>query len=452
MSLDIYKIKLPAFLVLFGSLLWILSASALLVETDTYRYVCGILSLIGLAYFMRMPDRPRTDRLGWLCMAWGGYVIVRFLFIYFTTSPHDIGASDWLFAFPLFFPILGFAFALYARYMERIVAVFFASALVMLAVTVSLHIREILAGDTIRPLIMNNQIHGAVACGMLIIFSSFWLMHYLTESKANPLIARFASIATPLIILLCLIAVYGAKSKGVWLALGISLPVLALVILRYIRLKSGIIIIAGVALVLAAAIYTVRGNLVQTAGPTVSSAAAMIGEITSGQDIKGTMDGTIDSATTPVSMDERLQLWSNGWEVFSSAPIFGWGNRWLERWYHTKYSHVSYTLLHDGYLEILVRFGLFGAAVMGLILGMFIVSVRRAWQIGAIPRAAMHAYMVGLFFFSLTLLSNSNNRLAIGESLALVSSAFACWCNLQVREKTASPAREIAGGAAVPGE
>jgi hypothetical protein len=29
------------------------------------------------------------------------------------------------------------------------------------------------------------------------------------------------------------------------------------------------------------------------------------------------------------------------------------------------------------------------------------------------------------------MLSNSNNRLAIGESLALVSSAFACWCNMR---------------------
>jgi O-antigen ligase len=176
----------------------------------------------------------------------------------------------------------------------------------------------------------------------------------------------------------------------------------------------------------------VRGNLIQTAGPTVTSAALMIDEITGGHDINGVVNGTIGSTATPVSMDQRLQLWSNGWEVFSSAPIFGWGSRWLERWYHTKYAHVPYTLLHNGYLEMLVRYGLFGAVVMSIILGMLVVSVRRAWQVGVIPRAAMHAYMVGLFFFALTLLSNSNNRLAIGESFALVSSAFACWCNMRV--------------------
>ncbi|TCR91206.1 O-antigen ligase family protein [Rhizobium sp. BK376] len=432
MTFEISKTKMPLLLTLFGSLLWILAASALLVETDTYRYVCGILALIGLTYYLRMPNRPRTNRLGWLCMAWGAYVIIRYLIVYFTTSPHEVGASDWLYAFPFFFPILGFAFALYTPYMERIIAAFLGITLVMLAVTVSLHIREIFAGDTIRPLIMNNQIHGAVACGLIIIFTSFWLLHYLTDSRANPLIARFAFVASPLIFALCLIAIYGAKSKGVWLAMGITLPVLAVVMLRYVKLKSGILVIACLAVALVAAIYGVRGNLIQTAGPTVTSAALMIDEITGGHDINGVVNGTIGSTATPVSMDQRLQLWSNGWEVFSSAPIFGWGSRWLERWYHTKYADVPYTLLHNGYLEMLVRYGLFGAVVMSIILGMLVVSVRRALQVGVIPRAAMHAYMVGLFFFALTLLSNSNNRLAIGESFALVSSAFACWCNMRV--------------------
>jgi O-antigen ligase len=434
---DISKTKMPLFLTLFGSLLWILSASALLVETDTYRYVCGILILIALTYYLRMPNRPRTNMLGWLCMAWGTYVVVRFAIVYFTTSPHEIGASDWLYAFPFFFPILGVAFALYARYMEKIVAVFLALALVMLAVTVSLHIREIFAGDTIKPLIMNNQIHGAVACGLIIIFTSFWFLHYLTERRANPLIARFAFVVSPLILVLCLIAIYGAKSKGVWLAMGITLPVLAVVVLRYVKLKAGLLVIACLAVVLVAAIYVVRGNLIQTAGPTVSSATMMIDELTGGSDIDGVVNGTISATSTPFSMDERLQLWSNSWEVFSSAPVFGWGNDWLEHWYRTKYSHVPYTLLHNGYLEMLVRYGLFGAAVMSFILGALIVSVRRAWRAGAIPRAAMHAYMVGLFFFGLTLLSNSNNRLAIGESLALVSSAFACWCNMRVQGQAA---------------
>jgi hypothetical protein len=44
--------------------------------------------------------------------------------------------------------------------------------------------------------------------------------------------------------------------------------------------------------------------------------------------------------------------------------------------------------------------------------------------------AYAYAYVTVLVFFAFTLLSNSNNRLAIGESLALVSSAFGCACHL----------------------
>jgi len=181
----------------------------------------------------------------------------------------------------------------------------------------------------------------------------------------------------------------------------------------------------------------VRHNLDKTAGPTVRATASMIGSIIGSSNGADAITQAIQSGETPTAMDERLQLWSNGWELFSSAPVFGWGNEWLERWQHTRYSQVAYTLLHNGYLEILVRFGLFGAFVMAFILASFIVSVRKAYRQGLIPRAAMHTYLVCIFFFALTLLSNSNNRLAIGESLALVTSAFACWCNLRLRPATA---------------
>lgn len=452
MSHDIAKVRMPVVLVLLGSLLWILSASALLVEADTYRYVCAVLAVIGLVYYLRMPDRPPTNPLGWLCMAWGAYVAVWYLAVYFSTHPHVVGASEWLYAFPFFFPILGVTFTIYSRYMDRIIAVFFAVTLVMLAVTVSLHLKEILSGATIRPLIMNNQIHGAVACGMIVIFSSLWLLHYLTEPSADRRIARFAAIVTPLILILCAIAIYGAKSKGVWLALVFTLPLLGIVALRFLRMKAGILIVGCLAVVLLAGIYAVRSNLVQTAGPTFASASVMIDEITGGGSVAQIVSGTISSDKTPVSMDERLQLWSNGWEVFSGAPIFGRGSLWLARWETTRYAGVPYTLLHNGYLEMLVRYGLFGAVVMSAILVSFIVSVRRAGKAGLIPRAAMYAYLVGIFFFSLTLLSNSNNRLAIGESFALVSSAFACSCSMRLQQRASSQSGVANAAAVAAGE
>ncbi len=431
-----------------GSLLWLIVASPTVLESDAYRYATALLSLIALFYYMRAPVRPRTDWIGWLCMGWAFYVMVRFGITLWLTPQHDIGASDWLYAFPFFFPIMGIAFLLHEKLMEKIVAAYFAMALVMLVATQ--HFREVFAGETVRPLIMNNQIHGAVACGMIVIFTIFWLLHYLTEKSGDRRIARYAYVVSPFILALCLIAIYGAKSKGVWLALGITLPLLALIALTYLRMRAGVIAIVVLAALLVAGIYGVRHNLDKTAGPTVSAAVSMVENMADGHEVGGVVSNAISSTNTPVSMDERLQLWSNSWEVFSSAPLFGWGNRWLERWAETRYSHVQYTLLHNGYLEILVRYGLFGAAVMGFMLGVFIRAVWRARKAGVIPRAAWHAYIVCLFFFSLTLLSNSNNRLAIGESLAIASSAFACWCHMRTKGEylAARPVqRKVAEGA-----
>jgi len=416
---------------IIGGLLWLLVASPTVLESDAYRYATALLSLIALYYYMKAPIRPRTDWIGWLCMGWAVYVMARFFITFWLTPQHDIGASDWLYAFPFFFPIMGVAFLLYEELMEKIVAAYFGVVLIMLVATQ--HLREVFAGETIRPLIMNNQIHGAVACGMIVIFTLFWLLHYLTDKSSDRKIARFAYVVSPFIFALCFIAIYGAKSKGVWLALGITLPLLALVTLTYLRLKSGVIIVVAVAALLVAGIYGVRHNLDKTAGPTVSAAFTMVENVFEGHEMGGVVTNAISSTNTPVCMDARLQHWSNSREVFPAAPLYGWGNRWLEPRVGTRFSHVQYTLLHNGYLEILVRYGLFGAAVMSLMLGIFIRAVWRARKAGIIPRAAWHAYILCLFFFSLTLLSNSNNRLAIGESLAFASSAFACWCHMRLK-------------------
>ncbi len=436
------------FLKVLGGILWMLAASPLLIESDTYRYASAVLAIIALVYYLKEANRPRTNWLGWLCMGWAAYVLLRFAYIYAVTPEHELGASDWLFAFPLFFPILGIAFALYESEMEKIIAAFFVVTLVVLAVTVVLGADGIVSGIPVRPLIMKNQIHGAVACGLIFVSTTFWLLHYMTSPESDRRFARLAYICSPLILILCLIAIYGSKSKGVWLGLGITLPILAIIAIRYMKLKiAGALAITCVGILLLAGVYAVRHSLDRTAGPTLYAAVSMVEGIVGGQEIGSTVSNTIGSEATPGGMDERLQLWANGWEVFSAAPVFGWGNAWLERWHLAHYTKVTYTLLHNGYLEILVRFGLFGATVMAIILASLIVSVCKAYRANIIPRAAMHAYLVCIFFFALTLLSNSNNRLAIGESLSLVSSAFACWCNLRLRETAAARNKKVSAPA-----
>ena len=411
-------------------LAWLFAASACFVETDAYRYASAVLAIIALCHYACMPQRPATNWLGWLCMGWGVYVAARFLHFYFSTRPHETGASEWLYAFPFFFPILGIAVSMAEKQFERIVAAFFTIALVMLVGTIKFSL--IFAGETVKPLIMNNQIHGAVACGLITLSAYFWLLHQLSGGGTNVALRRYACVVAPLVIILCLIAIYGAKSKGVWLALSVTLPIAGLMSLTYLRVRTGVIVIIVAALLLCGGLYTVRHNLDKTAGPTLISTISMLQGLVEKHDVNGTILATIDAQTTPTSMDERLQLWYDAGQLISSAPFFGWGSRWVDELDTTHYPGVHYTLFHDGYLEILVRFGIFGAAVMTVILVALFRSVLQAYRAGVIPRAAFHIYAIGLFFFALTMLSNSNNRLAIGESLSLVSSAFACWCSMRV--------------------
>jgi O-antigen ligase len=313
---------------------------------------------------------------------------------------------------------------------ERIVTAFFVVALVMLVATTKFSL--IFAGETVRPLIMNNQIHGAVACGLIMLSAYFWLLHHLSDDAVKPAMRRFAGVLAPLVIILCLIAIYGAKSKGVWLALGIALPIAGLMSLTHLRLRTGILLIIAAAILLVGAMYIVRHNLNKTAGPTVTSTMSMLDNLADSRDFNGSVLGTINSPSTPNSMDQRLQLWYDAGELISSAPLFGWGSRWVDRLGATHYPNVLYTLFHNGYLEILVRYGISGAIVLSAILIALFTSVLRAYRAGIIPRAVFDLYTVGLLFFAVTMLSNSNNRLAVGESLALFSSAFACWCNMRV--------------------
>src|ERR1700754_494761 len=109
--------------------------------------------------------------------------------------------------------------------MERIVAVFHIGALAMLLLTTKF--RQVASGETVSPLIQNNQIHGAVCCGILFVTSSFWLLHYASEKRSDRTIASLAFVVAPLTIALSLFCIYGAKSKGVWLALALTLPLFA---------------------------------------------------------------------------------------------------------------------------------------------------------------------------------------------------------------------------------
>ena len=414
--------------------LWLVVMSASLIESYAYRYAGVLLVLISLVLYLRSSPRPAIDWRGWLCLAWGTYALLRFSLQFALQSDHPIGDRDLLFLMPLTFPPFGYVLFLYWSHLERLIAVYFGLAFVVLLW--GTQIDAIAAGKTVIPLIQHNQIHGAVCCGMIFIGAVFWLLYYLTEGANRRTMRLYASVLSPLICLLCLIGIYGAKSKGVWLSLLPVLPILAFLTLRILKQRLAVPLVLASVVLLTGGIYAVRDNIGQTAGATVSATLAMFKDAGTTEPIGQAVSRSIESGSTPLAMSERLQLWANAWELFSTAPIFGWGTEWLTRWPHTRYPNVGYTFMHNGYLEILIRHGIFGAAVLGAMLACFCGSVWRAVNKGIIPRHAMYAYFLILFFFSMTILSNSNNRLVSGESLSILTAAFALACELRIRMHT----------------
>jgi O-antigen ligase len=139
----------------------------------------------------------------------------------------------------------------------------------------------------------------------------------------------------------------------------------------------------------------------------------------------GAVRAAITAGTVPFSFNERLMLWMNALEIITAHPVFGAGIGWQRIWATTAYAAVPYNLMHNGYVEIAIRYGLSGIAFFVWLYATFAWWILRAWRQRLIEAAAAKTWLFSLVFFALTLLTNSNNRLAIGESFILITAAVA---------------------------
>ncbi|WP_028745826.1 O-antigen ligase family protein [Rhizobium mesoamericanum] len=418
---------------------WLAMMSVTLIESDVYRYAA--ILLMGLTFTLRKaPLRPAlADWLAIVCVAWGALALFRFLFGLIVLG--ERGASEWLYAFAIFFPAMGAALHTSWHLIKPILLVFFCSALVVLMVSTPLF--AIMAGERISPGFHHNSIHGAVGCGFIFIGAFYWAVHQWEIGSSARTKTIVLSIAV-MVIGLALFNIYGAKSKGVWLALLPAVGLMFLTTLLYLRRRTVLIAAIGGLLLLSWGVYEVRDNLAHYGAATLNS-VVMIGErLDSGTPLERVMKDAIESSETPPSLDERLQLWANGASVISAAPIFGNGNGWLTIWRTTAYASVPYTLLHNGYLEILVRYGFAGLAILALIVVSAIFRVHRASSAGVISKSTFACYLTFAVYFAFTILSNSNNRLALGESYALLFAATCFASSIRLRSRSMARRNNVA--------
>ena len=402
--------------------------SVTLIESDAYRYAAVSL-VIGFAFFAGGTEKPISrDWLAILCLVCGSAALLRFLFQLVATG--EKGASEWLYAFPLLFPLMGVALAGSWKVVRVTLASFFLIALVLMLV--STQYSQALTGERIFPLFHHNPIHGAVGCGFLAIGAFYWVS-YQYEVGTSKSTRRFVTAVGTTVVALALFNIWGSKSKGVWFALIPTFLMLVPSAFMFLRRKELIVAMVTGVLLVGGGAYSVRQNIIEVVGPTAESVASVVGELDSGRSISSILQEAIELPSTPVSFDERLQLWSNASEIIAVSPVFGSGNHWLTIWHTTRYAGIPYTLMHNGYLEVLVRHGFLGLATYGLIFVASIYRVYSASRLGIISKSAFSCYLVCAVYFLFTILSNSNNRLALGESYSLLFSAVCFACTIKMK-------------------
>jgi O-antigen ligase len=228
------------------------------------------------------------------------------------------------------------------------------------------------------------------------------------------------------VVLFATVNIIVLRSKGVWLALAIAIALLGLMTLRRGKRRELLAAVGILALGLAAVIAS-QDIFRSTAGSSVAFMTAFFSNLAShGWNVA--IGQALSSPDVPVSIQERLMLWVNALEVWMRHPIFGAGAYWLTEWQDRPYHTRIYNVFHNGYLEVAARYGIAGLAFYAFLFAWASGQVLLAARAKLVEPCAWRCYISTLVFFALTLLSNSNNRLAIGESYMWFAAAFGFYC------------------------
>ena len=419
-----------AILKLLSASLWALLASAILVESDVYRYVTLALVAFVAIYHRRELTQVSQDWLALLCYGWATYATIRFSFGLVLYD--EKGASEWLYIFPVFFPAIGAALYLTRNHLYLACLLLLAAGLIGLMAT--LDITQVLGGVRNPPLFHKNPIHAGVGSGMLFL-SAVFLLSYATETGRLNTRWKWPTLA-----LCSATALLGAQSKGVWLALACTLAFSGLLCLALIPGRWRVVVLSGLTIAAVIAAVSASSVVTQVAGSTITATERLTSAVVS-TDLSDAMQKAIEDPETPEAMRERLMIWSNALELFNTAPFFGRGNLWLQDWYKTTYADVGYTLLHNGFLEIVVRHGLFGLAFLGIFMVAALQRLLAAQRQGLIATSTLACMLTITVFFLGTIATNSNNRLAIGESFFILAGGAVFAVTLLLRQSAASQSR-----------
>lgn len=404
--------------------------SAVWRESDLYRFAGVALLAWGLVIygFLEKEFRPSIGTMGVLCVAWAVYVVLRIGLVMGLKPVTSAGSAEGIYLFCITYMTMGHVFFVYRGLLTKFLMLFMAISLAGLAFTIPFH--TIVENPAARTFFLahNNVIHASVGGGFIALAAVFLGIHLDRRPALTRRQRAIGLAACTLAILLCLIGIWGAKSKGVWLALVLSLPLIFVGSLsglpRGRRLKAA----GATALVTAVALALLGAHAWQVVGPFVDSTGALLYNIFDKEAFAGVVADAVRSGNVPLSLAQRLELWSKALDIWSRDWVLGVGVFWRTLWDAPDAVKVPFNLFHNGFLEVGVRYGLLGLAFYACLTVWSLRQSALCARNGLIARELHGFHVVSMVFFLLTLLTNSNNRIAIGESFFLVSFSFGFCC------------------------
>ncbi|WEX11736.1 O-antigen ligase family protein [Chelativorans sp. AA-79] len=425
---------MPAYAVLLVFL------SAVWVESDAYRYAAlATLLPVTVYYFYKdflSDEKVLIGYMGFACIGWGLYVVARFFYSYSFHGNFGIGSSEGIYIFPLLYPISGYALFLFIR-RPLVVACCFLLISFLVALY-SLDLPAVVGGYRTEVVLHANPIHAAVGQGMIVLCMLPFANYLLQSSDMRPGLRAGLTVLSIATLFLGLANIYALESKGVWLALAIALPVQLLMIATVRHARRALLVIVFLSFaVLAATVVAAWDGILAVAGDTAEAAAKLLAGIFGDANVLEDVDRAIHDDALPGSFRERLMLWASAILIWAKDPIFGQGVTWLHEWQTRAYPAADYNLIHNGYLEIAIRYGIVGLTFYAVLFFWAIRQVWRAKREGVVDPAAFQAYVTVFLFFCITIFSNSNIRLALGESYMWFSAAFGFYCYYHLQKRNA---------------
>ena len=410
-----------------ASVLFLLFVSATWIETDAYRFAGVVLAASGVLAYFKGDFRPSIGWMGLLCVIWGVWVAGRYVLALNFGGLNEHGSSEGIYLLPLLYPVLGFTLYIHRAEWRESCILFVATSLLAALVTVDLV--NTFDGKFHEIFDTNNRIHGSIGAGFVIL-AALNLMAYEGRTQRDPRLRWALEILCLATIAICAIGLFGAKSKGVWAALAIGLAVQGAFAAREMLGRQGArmtgLIAAGAAIAVVTIFYRPLWDIVS---PSLGSLTTLVLNTARSDDPVALFRETIACGDgLPRGTYLRLMMWHDALEVWSHAVVFGNGIGWQDLYDRSFYAGTGYEVVHNGYLEIAMRYGLVGLAFTLLVFGWSIAMARRACRLDLIAPEALRFHVCAAIYFLATMATNANNRLSIGESYMTAVGAFGFCC------------------------